>query len=107
MKEGTMQNFATRTDIAQEKRSILIDLINQQLADTFDLHSQTKQAHWNVKGASFIALHELFDQFAESLESAIDDLAERVTALGGVAKGTSRQVAGRTRLPEYPLDLRN
>ncbi len=99
-----MKSFAIRIDITQEKRAITIDLLNQQLADTFDLHSQVKQAHWNVKGPAFIALHELFDKFALELGNAIDDLAERVTALGGVAEGTARQAAQRSRLPEYPGD---
>lgn len=99
-----MRAFPTRIDIPQDKRAILIELLNQQLADTFDLQSQTKQAHWNVKGITFIALHELFDQFAEALEGAIDDLAERVTALGGTALGTARLAATHSRLPEYPLD---
>ncbi|MBI2808838.1 MAG: DNA starvation/stationary phase protection protein Dps [Planctomycetes bacterium] len=99
-----MKTFATRIDIAEEKRGCLIRLLNQQLADTFDLRSQVKQAHWNVKGPTFIALHELFDQLAGELETYIDDVAERVTALGGSAQGTSRQAASHSRLPEYPAD---
>lgn len=97
--------FNTRIDIPQEKRTALIALCNQQLADTFDLHGQVKQAHWNVKGPTFIALHELFDKLAEELEGYIDDVAERATALGGVAEGTARVAAARSRLPEYPLAI--
>src|SRR5471032_2336045 len=100
-----MKTFSTRIDIPQELRLSLIKLLNQQLADTLDLQSQVKQAHWNVKGPTFIALHELFDKLAEELEGAIDDLAERVTALGGVAEGTARLAVARSRLPEYPLDI--
>ncbi len=100
-----MKTFATRIDIPQDRRAALVKLLNQQLADTFDLQSQVKQAHWNVKGATFIALHELFDKLAEDLEGAIDDLAERVTALGGIAEGTARMSAARSRLAEYPLEL--
>jgi starvation-inducible DNA-binding protein len=96
--------FPTRIDLAADKRAKLIDLINQQLADTIDLHSQTKHAHWNVKGPSFIALHELFDDLAEELDEAVDMTAERATALGGVALGTLRQGAAKTRLPEFPGD---
>jgi len=97
-----MATFSTRIDIAADKRAPLIALLNQQLADTIDLYSQVKQAHWNVKGQTFIALHELFDKFAEELEGPIDDIAERITALGGVANGTARQAASTSRLPEYP-----
>ena len=100
-----MKTFSTRIDIAPEKRASVIGLCNQQLADTLDLQSQVKQAHWNVKGPNFIALHELFDTFAGELAAAADDLAERVTALGGVPEGTARLSAARSRLPEYPLEL--
>ncbi len=100
-----MKTFPTRIDIPQEQRMTLIKLINQQLADTFDLQSQVKQAHWNVKGPTFIAVHELFDELAEELEDGIDLVAERVTQLGGVAEGTARMASARSRLPEYPLDV--
>ncbi len=98
------RTFKTRIDLPADKRDKLIALLNQQLADTFDLYSQTKQAHWNVKGAQFYQLHELFDELAEELEEPVDDIAERVTALGGMALGTSRMAAAASRLPEYPLD---
>lgn len=92
----------TSIDLPQKTRKTMIDLLNQQLADTFDLYSQLKQAHWNVKGAQFIALHELYDDLAaESLEHG-DMIAERATALGGVAHGTTRMAAANTRLAEFP-----
>lgn len=96
--------FPTRIDLAADSRAALIGLLNQQLADTADLYSQVKQAHWNVKGPTFIALHELFDQLAGDLTGHIDTIAERATALGGVALGTTRLAAAATRLPEYPAD---
>jgi starvation-inducible DNA-binding protein len=96
--------FPTHIDIPRDKREKLIELLNQQVADTFDLYSQTKQAHWNVKGPQFFQLHELFDTIAESVEEHLDMLAERVTALGGTAMGTARMAAAASRLPEYPLD---
>ena len=83
----------------------MIALLNQQLADTFDLYSQTKQAHWNIKGAQFHQLHELFDKLAEELEDYVDLIAERVTALGGMALGTARMASAASRLPEYPSDV--
>lgn len=95
----------TRNDLAQDVREKMIALLNQQLADTLDLRTQVKQAHWNVKGPHFIALHELFDKLQEMLDEPIDDMAERVTALGGVAMGTTRIAAASSRLPELPHDL--
>ncbi len=95
---------ATRIDIKGKLRDSMVGLLNRQLADTLDLYTQVKQAHWNVKGPHFIALHELFDKLAEDLEAPVDDMAERVTALGGVARGTARVAAGDSRLPEFPLE---
>jgi starvation-inducible DNA-binding protein len=83
----------------------MIDLLNQQLADTFDLFSQIKQAHWNVKGMDFIQLHELFDDLAEQVEGYVDLIAERATTLGGTALGTARMSAASSRLPECPEQL--
>jgi starvation-inducible DNA-binding protein len=101
-KETAMKSFPTHIDLPGETRQSIVKLLNQQLADTFDLQSQVKQAHWNVKGPTFIALHELFDKLAEELEDNIDETAERVTQLGGVAMGTARMAAAHSRLPEYP-----
>ncbi len=94
----------TKIDLSQETREKMISLLSQQLADTFDLYSQTKQAHWNVKGAQFFQLHELFDQLATDVLGYVDLIAERVTTLGGTAQGTVRMSAEATRLTEYPLE---
>lgn len=96
----------TRIDLPESARTTIIQLLNDRLADVLDLKLQAKQAHWNVKGPSFIALHELFDDIAESLEGQSDTIAERVTALGGVAEGTVGVVAKKTKLPAYPLDIK-
>jgi len=85
--------FKTSIDIPAGTRAEIIDLCNQQLADTADLQSQIKQAHWNIKGPEFIALHELYDQLAEEVEGYVDEIAERVTQLGGYAMGTARMAA--------------
>ncbi|MDB5308948.1 MAG: dps [Gemmataceae bacterium] len=95
--------FATKTDLAPEVRERAIGLLNQQLADTLDLYSQTKQARWIVRGMRFYHLHELFDALAESVEEYVDSVAERATALGGTALGTVRMSAAASRLPEYPF----
>lgn len=94
--------FKTQIDIPQDARTEMIRLLNQALADMSDLYSQTKQAHWNVKGPDFFQLHELFDELAEMVHPFQDEIAERVTALGGFAMGTARMAAGASALPEFP-----
>lgn len=95
----------TKNDLAKGKREKVIEHLNARLADAIDLKTQAKQAHWNVKGHHFIALHELFDQVATAVEAHVDLIAERVTALGGTAMGTARVVAQRSSLSEYPLEI--
>jgi starvation-inducible DNA-binding protein len=95
----------TRIDIPAETRIKVIELLNEALAYSLDLKTQAKQAHWNVKGLDFYQLHELFDELAGELEEYIDLIAERVTALGGVAMGTVRVAATASGLPEYPFDI--
>ena len=95
----------TKNDLAKKNREKIIETLNARLADAIDLKTQAKQAHWNVKGAQFIALHELFDQVATAVEAHVDLIAERVTALGGTAMGTARVVAQRSTLSEYPLEI--
>src|SRR3954462_8982629 len=94
--------FKTKNDLSESVRVKVIDLLNARLADAIDLQSQTKQAHWNVKGPNFIALHELFDKINEDVKDNVDELAERVVQLGGVAEGTVRTAAKRSSLREYP-----
>jgi starvation-inducible DNA-binding protein len=97
--------FETENDITANRRSELNALMNKRLASAVDLQTQVKQAHWNVKGPNFIGLHELFDKIHESVESYVDLIAERIVQLGGVAQGTARVAAGRSKLAEYPLDI--
>lgn len=97
--------YETENDIAPGRRSELNTLLNQRLASAVDLQTQMKQAHWNVKGPAFIGLHELFDKINEAVESYVDMIAERVVQLGGIAEGTARVAAARSRLEEYPLDI--
>lgn len=100
-----MELHNTKIDLAKGKREKLIAMLNQSLADAMDMKSQAKQAHWNVKGSSFIALHELFDQVAGEMETHVDDIAERITSLGGVALGTVRIAAETSGLSQYPLEI--
>jgi len=96
--------FKTKNDLSEAVRGKAITLLNARLADAIDLQTQTKQAHWNVKGPNFIALHELFDKINEDVEDYVDDIAERAVQLGGVAEGTARTVAKRSSLSEYPAN---
>lgn len=96
---------STKIDLAKGKREKVIEILNSRLADAVDLQSQAKQAHWNVKGMHFIALHELFDQVSTEILVHIDDIAERVTTLGGTALGTVRVAAENSSLSQYPLEI--
>ena len=95
----------TKNDLPERTRKRVVELLNERLADAIDLGTQTKHAHWNVKGPNFIALHELFDKVAEAVEDHIDDIAERITALGGTAYGTLAAAARATSLDKYPEDI--
>lgn len=95
----------TKIDLSKDTREKLIALLNSRLADASDLKSQAKQAHWNVKGMSFIALHELFDAVATAVEGHTDLIAERITTLGGTAMGTVRLAAKNSGLSEYPHEI--
>lgn len=96
--------FSTKIDFDKKTREKLVSLCNQQLADTADLHSQIKQAHWNIKGIHFVQLHEFFDEVAAAVFPFIDMIAERVTTLGGYATGTVRMAANSSSLSEFPTD---
>jgi starvation-inducible DNA-binding protein len=96
----------TRNDLPKKTREKMIELLNARLADAIDLYNQVKQAHWNVKGPQFIALHELFDKVGEAVEDGVDEIAERAVELGGVAEGTVQAVVERTTLTPYPLSAK-
>ncbi|MGA3269205.1 MAG: DNA starvation/stationary phase protection protein Dps [Verrucomicrobiota bacterium] len=99
--EPTM--YETENDIPNNRRGELNVLMNQRLADALDLQMQMKQAHWNVKGPNFIGLHKLFDEIYEAVGEYVDLIAERIVQLGGIAEGTVRVAATRSRLEAYPL----
>ncbi len=95
----------TGIDLPEHARATLVALLNTTLADLSDLKSQAKQAHWNVRGANFFQLHELFDKLAEELDPQIDDVAERIATLGGTAFGTVRAAAANSTIDEFPESL--
>lgn len=97
--------YETSNDLPESTRAQIADLLNERLADAVDLASQAKQAHWNVKGPQFIALHKLFDEVHAAVSEYADLLAERVVQVGAIAEGTVRMVAGRTELTDYPRTI--
>lgn len=102
--------FRSTNPLPPQVRQQMCEALNLALADGLDLYGQIKKAHWNVKGALFPILHPFFDELAEVVQALNDDVAERVTTLGGLAIGTAREVARMSRLPDYPptevVDLR-
>jgi starvation-inducible DNA-binding protein len=97
--------YKTKIDLSDKVRRNVVVILNDRLAEAIDLQSQVKQAHWNVKGPHFIALHELFDKVSDVISNQIDQVAERITSLGGTAEGTVEVVARRSKLKNYPLSI--
>ena len=93
--------------LSAETRDRMIGLLNERLVDAIDLTLATKQAHWNLKGPSFIGIHELLDAVAVRLRGHADLLAERCVILGGTARGTAQAVADGTSLEAYPPEAQN
>ena len=97
--------YRTANTLPEQIRSISVALLNRHLAAAIDLHAQVKQAHWNVRGPTFIAIHELFDKVADVVEEYSDKIAERAGTLGGTAEGTVQTAAERSFLEPYRLGV--
>lgn len=97
--------YNTRNDTPSNVKEVSIALLNARLADAIDLALLTKQAHWNLKGRQFIAVHEMLDGFRGEIDEWTDTMAERVVQLGGTALGTTQTVGAATTLPAYPTDI--
>jgi starvation-inducible DNA-binding protein len=100
-----MRQHETKNDLKANAKQASIELLNARLADAIDLALITKQAHWNLKGPRFIAIHEMLDMFRGQIDEWVDTMAERVVQLGGTAVGTSQEVAKRTTVAPYSLDI--
>ncbi|MBP6312131.1 MAG: DNA starvation/stationary phase protection protein Dps [Flavobacteriales bacterium] len=105
--EKPLKMHKTANDLTKKTRTQIVQLLNERLADSVDLHMQMKQAHWNVKGPNFIGLHKLFDEIYEATEEYVDKIAERAVMLGGTVYGTARAAVASSKLPEYPKDISN
>lgn len=95
----------TRIDIGENVRHKMTGLLNKAVIEGIDLAAQIKQAHWTVKGPSFIALHELFDQLRSHVDDYVDSMAERISQLGETVHATVQEVAKETTLKAYPLSI--
>lgn len=93
---------STRHDLPENIRTQVCTLLNERLRDSIKLGLNAKQAHWNVKGENFIALHKLFDEVYAATQVFIDEVAERITALGGLADG-SVAALNKSALPDHPV----
>ncbi len=100
-----MANHKTLNDLKSNAKKVAIEILNARLADAIDLALLTKQAHWNLKGPQFIAIHEMLDGFRTTIDGHVDTIAERAVQLGGMAHGTSQTVAEKTTLKPYPTDI--
>ena len=100
-----MQMHKTRNDLPSNSKQAVIEVLNARLADAIDLALLTKQAHWNLRGRDFIAIHEMIDTFRTEIDGHVDTIAERVAQLGGTALGTVQNVAKGSSLPPYPTDI--
>jgi starvation-inducible DNA-binding protein len=101
----TGRTYATQNDLPSNVKQVAMALLNARLADGLDLALLTKQAHWNLKGRQFIAVHEMLDEFRGQIDEWTDTMAERVVQLGGTALGTTQTVGAATTLPAYPTDI--
>ncbi len=100
-----MKKYPTNNDLKSNTKKTAVEILNARLADGIDLALLTKQAHWNIKGPNFIALHEMIDGFRTEIDIHVDTMAERVVQLGGTALGTTQTVAKDSALPPYPTDI--
>lgn len=89
-------------DLTESTRSAVVGYLNQILADEFVLYTKTRNYHWNVAGANFYQLHQFFDAQSIELNENVDEVAERIRALGGRPFSTLSEFVAGSRLTEEP-----
>jgi len=92
----------TRNSLPGPARQVAIESLDVIVACTTDLALAARQAHWNVRGRQFSALHELFRRISDELLKHTDVLAERAAALGGMPRCSAQSVSAATRLKAFP-----
>lgn len=95
----------TKNPLDEKVREQVCPLLQAALTTAIDVALQAKQAHWNVRGSSFIGLHKLFDTAAHEAHEHADMIAERLAQLGGEAHGRAGDVAKNSALDEYPAGV--
>ena len=95
----------TRNETNSNAKKVAMETLQARLVDGIDLALVIKQAHWNLKGPEFIGVHEMLDGFREAMDDYNDKVAERITQLGGTARGTTQAVADESKLAPYPIDI--
>lgn len=99
-----MKSFTTRNNLPEPTRMAMVNLLQPILADLIVLGTQVKQAHWNVKGSSFLPVHKFMDDLYEESEEWVDTVAERIAQLGFQTMGTAAMAAKATSLPDLPME---
>ena len=88
--------------LEENDREAVISLLTNLLADEYVLYTKTRKYHWNVVSPHFNDYHKFFEEQYTEIEVFVDDIAERVRQLGGMAIGTLSEMKTNTRLEEHP-----